>query len=109
MTHDEVIKEVMKRAIRAGLLIHYCRSGQQCQGSKGMPDLIIVGPEGLLFREVKSEYDDTTADQDWWGYILTNVDNRCLVHGQPPLYDVWRFPDLEGIIVSELAAIGGHF
>lgn len=109
MTHDEVIEEVVRKAIKAGLLIHYCRAGLQCIGSKGLPDLIIVGPEGILLREVKSQYDDTSADQDWWGYMLTKVDNRCLIHGQPPLYAVWRFPDLQGIIVRELAAIGGHF
>jgi hypothetical protein len=38
---------------------------------RGFPDLVIVGPGGVLWRELKNQSDGPTPDQTDWGRRLT--------------------------------------
>lgn len=51
---------------------------------KGFPDLLIVGPGGLIFRELKSTKGRLTADQAVWR-------DRLLAAGQD--WAIWRPAD----------------
>jgi len=63
----------------------------------GFPDLVIVGPNGLLFRELKTRRGRTTAEQDQWLWQLTHAGADA---------HVWRPTDLtDGRISAELHTI----
>jgi hypothetical protein len=60
----------------------------------GFPDLVIIGPGGILHRELKTETGTISEEQRWVGKMI----NR---HGGD--YQVWRTSDLTGgLIASEL-------
>lgn len=68
MTEAELLKEVMTEALGLGLLVHHCPDTRKCQGQRGLPDLIILGPGGILLAELKDRDGDTSAWQDAWLY-----------------------------------------
>ena len=70
MTEGELQHEVVKLASDLGLLVHHCPDARRCYG-QGLPDLIIAGPGGVIFRELKSDDGETTAQQDLWGWTLS--------------------------------------
>lgn len=41
--------------------------------SRGWPDLVIVGPGGVIWRELKTEHKEPTDDQIAWGDALTQA------------------------------------
>jgi hypothetical protein len=53
-----------------GLLWHHCPDSRGCIGSPGMPDVIIVGPGGVSWREVKPPGGHPHAGQIDWKYTL---------------------------------------
>lgn len=65
-----LLLEVQAECERLGLLHHHCRDSRRCEGFRGLPDLIIAGPGGLAFAELKDEDGETSADQDRWLYAL---------------------------------------
>jgi len=70
--------------------------------SKGWPDLVIVGPGGVLWREVKTARDRLSAQQWDWS-------RRLLLSGQD--WAVWRPADYPETIreqLSQLAQIGNR-
>ena len=76
---------------------HWCRDGLNCQGSPGMPDLIVCGPRGVLFREVKPPHRGPRPGQVNWKYKLKSAGAS---------WAVWTLDDLEsGLIEAELDAI----
>jgi hypothetical protein len=54
----------------------------------GFPDLTIVGPKGLIFRELKTEAGKLTRAQMAWGHELTEAGAD---------WKVWRPHDLPGM------------
>lgn len=67
---------------------------------KGWPDWTILGPEGGLFRELKSERGTVTIDQRRVGSRLTRAGFD---------WAVWRPRDLvSGVIAVQLARIAGY-
>lgn len=65
--------------------------------SSGWPDWVIVGPRGILFRELKSENGQCSREQRM-------VADKLRGAGQD--WDVWRPSDLmSGIIAKELEGI----
>lgn len=94
MTHDELQIKVAALASELGLLWHYCTDSRRCRGHRGLPDLLIAGPNGLVFAELKTEYDDTTAEQDLWGWTLTRAWTSMGLAGHPSGWIVWRESDL---------------
>lgn len=70
MTHDEVVAEIQARAKRLGILSHYCRNAKTCQGDRGLPDLVLVGPFGGCWVEVKMPGDKLDPGQVIWKHAL---------------------------------------
>lgn len=71
MTHDEIVAEIQARAKAAGVLTHYCGRSQQCDGDRGMPDLVAVGLHGCAWIEVKTpSKPGMSPDQVQWAYQL---------------------------------------
>jgi hypothetical protein len=68
--HAEIVDEVMGRAGALGLLAHYCADGRRCRGRRGLPDLIVCGPYGLAWIEVKAGRDELEPDQTTWMHML---------------------------------------
>jgi hypothetical protein len=89
----------MRRLLRdlPGVLWYHTHDSRR--SPSGFPDLVLAGPGGVLFRELKRQGKKPTAAQDEWLCALTDA-------GQDA--GVWR-PDslLDGTIALELAAIAG--
>lgn len=78
------------------LTYHHCRDSRHCDGN-GFPDLVIVGPLGTIFRELKVKGREPVFTQRLWGNMLRAT-------GQD--WKVWTERDyFEGVITGELAAI----
>src|SRR5262249_17983206 len=76
-----------------------------CQDSRGswgpgFPDLVIAGPCGVLFREIKTEAGRTTVGQDGWAATLIEAGAD---------WAIWRPADLiTGRIGHELGKLAGR-
>jgi|SRR5215472_15125922 len=51
------------------LRVFHCADARRSWGP-GFPDLVIVGPGGVMFRECKTFNGKTSADQDSWAVTL---------------------------------------
>lgn len=82
---------------REQVLFHHCQDSRKCSGA-GLPDLILAGPNGCLFREIKvSPFDVPTSQQKSWLYMLK-------ASGQDAA--VWTSADLaNGTVENEINAI----
>jgi hypothetical protein len=91
------LSNVYRLCHREQVLFHHCQDSRKCSGA-GLPDLLIVGPNGLIFREVKvSPFDVPTSEQKSWLYMLqaAGADAR-----------VWTSTDLQdGTVAKEIASI----
>lgn len=109
MTEDHLLKAVLDMARLLGVLAAHFRPALSQSGKwhtavggdgTGYPDLTIVGPTGVLFRELKSERGVLRPEQKTWIARLS-------VAGAD--VDVWRPRDLaSGRIETELRALRGH-
>ncbi len=62
--------DVADLAGRYRVLWHHCRDGRACAGDPGLPDLVIAGPAGVLFRELKSSRIGMRPEQTQWRLSL---------------------------------------
>lgn len=87
------------RSIAEGLgLLRYATFDSR-RSPAGFPDLVLVGPQGTLFRELKTETGRTSGAQEHWLTALRAA-------GQDA--GVWRPSSLlSGRVARELAAIAG--
>lgn len=68
------------------------------ESDPGFPDMVIAGPGGVLYRELKDPYDTLSQQQLAWRDVL-------LASGQD--WAIWRPADLlGGRIERELLALG---
>ena len=82
----------------SGLYVYHTHDSRR--SSPGWPDLVIVGPRGILFRELKTETGKLSDAQKRVLGILTAAGADA---------SVWRPADLTaGIVAAELRAIGGR-
>lgn len=110
MTEDDLLRAVLDMCRLFHLRVAHFRPAQmkdrdgrarwvtavQADG-KGYPDLTIVGPAGLMFRELKSSTGSVTPEQKTWLLVLSRVADA----------DTWRPTDLRsGRIERELRALG---
>lgn len=75
MSEDDLLRCVLDLAKLLGLRTAHFRPAKTARGNwvtpvqgdgKGFPDLVIVGPRGVLFRELKSDKGQLTPEQvDW--------------------------------------------
>lgn len=77
MTETELRRKIIKIAWHYGALVHHCVRSDRCIGS-GFPDLVIAGPRGVIFAELKSDSGETDAEQDKWAWTLT----RCSIYSR---------------------------
>jgi VRR-NUC domain len=74
MTGGDVQQNAIDLAHLYHLLVAHFRPAQTVKGwrtpvaadGKGWPDLVIAGPGGMLYREVKGEEDALTPEQEMW-------------------------------------------
>jgi hypothetical protein len=97
MSEAELERQVRRLARDLGLLEYHTHDSRRSPG--GFPDLVCVGPGGVLFRELKRQGKSPTPAQQQWLDALAAA-------GQDA--GVWRPEDLlSGRIGQELAAISG--
>lgn len=88
----EFCAQVVGLAEGLGALVHWCPDSRKCLGTKGFPDLVIAGPRGIIPAECKMPGEETTAEQDRWGWTLHTL-SLCLPSGL--WYCIWFPVDLE--------------
>jgi hypothetical protein len=95
MTESE-LSEHIRQKIAAMNLIGFC-SPDSRRMARGWPDWAIMGPRGVLFRELKTEPGVLTCEQSIIGGMLRKAGAD---------WAVWRPSDwLDGIITRQLEAI----
>lgn len=95
MTEAHLERSVIQLCQWLGLLVYHTRDSRG--SNPGFPDLVIVGPRGVLFRELKSAAGKVTRPQSLWGDGLTEAGSS---------WAVWR-PEhlLDGTIRAELQSL----
>ena len=79
------------------LVWHHCGSSQLCAGQRGMPDLLVIGPRRLIWREPKGDTTPLRRQQRDFGQAL-------IAAGQS--WGLWRPDDMaSGRITAELRAL----
>ena len=96
MTEAYLTAEVRRLVGRYQLIGYHVPDSRRATAA-GFPDWVIVGPGGVLWRELKSPYGSLSSGQTQWRYALAAA-------GQD--WGIWRPLDLEsGIIAQELQAL----
>lgn len=78
MTHDQIVAEIQRRAGARHILTHYCRDSRICDGDRGLPDLVLAGPHGVAWLEVKTHYDRLSTHQTTWKHMLLGTGQFCM-------------------------------
>jgi len=94
---DSLDAHVRRLVMDLGLLRYHTHDARR--SPKGFPDLVLCGPGGVLFRELKTQRGQVTAEQQQWLDALAAAGADV---------GVWR-PEhlLSGQIARELAALAG--
>lgn len=70
------------------------------RSARGFPDLVIAGPGGIAYRELKSDTGALTVDQRAWGRVLADAGGN---------WSVWRPGEWHsGRVPRELFALAGR-
>jgi len=95
MGEAELLAAVRQTCRTLGLLCYHTHDSRRSE--RGFPDLVIVGAERVIYRELKSARGRVRPEQRAWLDALTAA-------GQDA--DVWRPGDLySGRIIRELVAL----
>nr|PZM91078.1 MAG: VRR-NUC domain-containing protein [Thermocrispum agreste] len=95
MSEAELLAAVRQACRTLGLLCYHTHDSRRSE--RGFPDLVIVGAERVIYRELKSARGRLSAEQRAWLDALVRA-------GQDA--DVWRPGDLySGRIIRELVAL----
>lgn len=77
MTEDQLLRAVLELCRYRGLMVHHCRPARTIngwrtpvQGNPGFPDLVIAGPGGVAFVELKAARGRLSPTQQKWGDTL---------------------------------------
>ncbi len=99
MNESELTTRILDYADGGGLLAHHCPDSRRCRGRRGFPDLVALGPGGILLAELKDPGGQTSAAQDLWLWTLHTARVR---------YAVWRPGDWHnGRIQAALRGLAG--
>ncbi len=98
MVTEQRLLEAVRDACRWTALLAY-HTHDSRRSEPGLPDLVIVGPDGLLFRELKGERGRTAAAQRRWLCQHTEAGAAA---------DIWRPCDWPDRVFAELAGIGAR-
>ena len=103
LSEDDVLAAIVQYAQLRGILVHHSRPARTAngwatpiQGDKGLPDLILAGRNGVLFRELKTARGRLSEDQDTWISRLVRARQNVAV---------WRTTDWPTRIRKELEEI----
>lgn len=103
MSEEDLLRACVDLAQLFGILVHHSRPAWTGKGwrtaivgHKGLPDLIVAGRRGVLYRELKSTRGRLTAEQITWGDRLTLAGSD---------FAVWRPHDWPDRIRTELEEI----
>lgn len=103
MRHGDLVRAILGRCAELGLFAHYCRDGRHCEGA-GFPDLVIAGPGGVLYREVKGRDGVLRPEQGAWGFTLQIGGGDWKVWR--PVHWSWGTVDQELRLLAQLDAPG---
>lgn len=91
MLEYELLKEVQARCDKLGLY-HYHPTDSR-RDRRGFPDLVIVGPRGVIFAELKSASGKLEPDQRRWGTMLSSAGE---------VWTIWRPGTLHSGIIQRM-------
>jgi len=98
VTHDEVIGRVGGLADELGVMWVYFPRSVLLRGQRGVPDLLLAGPGGVAFAEIKTGT-ALEPDQVAWRDVLRSV-------GVP--WHLWQPGSLfDGSVTRELRRLAG--
>jgi len=97
VTERQLLDTIRDACRWARLLCYHTYDSRRSE--PGYPDVTVVGPHGVLWRELKTERGRLTTDQRLWLDRLTEAGADA---------DVWRPDDWPTRIIAELAGIGGR-
>lgn len=96
MTEKDLQRQVILLCRTFGLVTFY-EVDSRWQHLKGWPDLVIIGPRAILYRELKGPRGNLTKEQRKLGALILRAGGD---------WGVWRPADLyAGIIKDQLAMI----
>jgi hypothetical protein len=97
LEHDFLAK-VYDLCDHCGVKYHHCNDSRKCTASPGLPDLILLGPRAVIFREVKASLNDRVrAEQTEWRWTLKSAGADARV---------WTSEDLRyGRVAYEIAEL----
>ena len=97
MSENDLEEEIRDACKKLGIIRFHVRVSKGT--TPGLPDDVLIGPRGILWRECKNQTGKPTPAQVKTGAALTAI-------GQD--FAIWRPEDwLSGRITAELAAISG--
>jgi hypothetical protein len=92
MTEAELDAAVRELAGLLGVRVYSVRNSRAgVVTSRGYPDLTLVGPGGIAFRELKAERKTATREQIGWGRAISDAGGD---------WGVWRPGDLTGRVIE---------
>lgn len=100
-TEHEWCRFLLAEAKRLGLLGYWHPDSRRAEGHSGFPDLTLVSARAVLFAEVKTAGASTSADQDAWAWILSEIGVAGV------RYTLWTVPDDwdSGLIQGEMGEL----
>jgi hypothetical protein len=66
------LDQVADLARRHGVLYHHCTDSRHCEGTPGLPDVLLAGDGGLLLPELKAR-PGLTGPQTIWFWTLRSA------------------------------------
>jgi hypothetical protein len=104
VTEDDLLGAILDLCRLKHLHVHHCRPAKTergwrtpIQGEPGFVDMVIVGDNGVLFRELKADRGRLSAEQQQWLNRLAFARADAAV---------WRPAQLrDGTIVDQLRAV----
>jgi hypothetical protein len=98
MTEAQLQQSITDLCRYLALYVYHTRDSRG--SARGFPDLVIVGPCGILWRELKSDTGTITPDQRAWGRAIDGAAGN---------WSVWRPSEWHsGRIRRELFALTGR-
>jgi hypothetical protein len=96
MTETELLEEVEHLCRQFKLYWHHCGDSRRCQGQAGLPDLLILGPGGIILAELKDAWNDTSAAQEQWRGAIFHWMSESSVR-----WVLWRPADFDSRRIHE--------
>jgi hypothetical protein len=94
---DQVERKIRDIRKLAGCPLLWSHAWTSINSPAGFPDLVIIGPYGIIFAELKREGENPTPEQLKWLTMLRALGYRAYV---------WRPSDLySGLITREITAL----